>query len=72
MEYQNDNVTRLVQASLVDPANLTEDDLAVIGQLTTQEIEMMIQIAQRAYGPGAEMIKSVDLRTGRLRICFPL
>jgi hypothetical protein len=40
------------------------EDTASIDALTTQEISMLIQIAQKTYGSGgSQMVKSADLRT---------
>jgi hypothetical protein len=72
MVPQSDNVTRLAQAGLLEPANLSAEDIALIDTLTNQEVSMVIQIAQKTYGSDAQMVKSADLRTGLLRICFPL
>ncbi len=66
------NIARLYEAKLVDPANLTADDVALIGQFSQREIDMMIQIAQKAYGSDVEMIKVSGGRSGTVKICLPL
>jgi len=66
------NVSRLHQAKLVNPSNLTADDIALIDKFSLSEIDMMIQIARKAYGNDAEIVKLVQTESGKLRICFPL
>jgi len=66
------NIARLQEAQLINPETLTVDDIALIEQFTSAEIEMMIHIAAKAYGSDVEIIKLLDTKSGRLRICFPL
>jgi hypothetical protein len=66
------NVTKLAQAGLVTVANLSDQDLAVINELSDAEVTTLISIAQRLYPDNPSLMKEVDLAAGEIRLMVPL
>lgn len=68
----NNNLDRLVAAGILEAQNLSQQDRATINDLTPDEVTTLIQIATRAYPDDRTAVQIANLRTGRLRIMFPL
>ena len=66
------NVDAFVSAGLVAAEFLTTEDRDLLNGLSQQEVQTLIELAQRVYSTDPSAAKVVDLRTGRLRICIPL
>ncbi|MGH9372077.1 MAG: aroma-sacti cluster domain-containing protein [Vicinamibacterales bacterium] len=65
-------VQQLVEAGIVDTSFLTDDDLAVLQELTQQEVNVLIQVATRLYPDARSLLKTHDLKAGAVRLCVPL
>jgi hypothetical protein len=61
-----------VEAGLIQVSNLDSNDLAVIEQLTDDEVTVLIQVAVRLYPEVRGIVKLGDLQQGELRLCVPL
>jgi hypothetical protein len=66
------NVSMLAAAGLVNAANLTTEDQAVIAQLSEAEVTTLISIATRLYPDKRTMLKEHDLLEGVIRLFVPL
>lgn len=66
------NIKALVDAGLIQAANLTNEDRELIDRLSDQEVRTLIDVARRLYPGDPTVLKVVDLRSGRPRICIPL
>lgn len=65
------NVQRLIDAGIVS-SDLSESDQEMIDQLTELEVTTLIGVATRLYPNDPMAVKIEDLRSGQLRIFFPL
>jgi len=72
MPVTNDNMQRLAGAGIIQAENVTDEQRAVIDELSHNEVTVLIQVAARLYSDDPTAITVANLRTGRLRILFPL
>ena len=68
----NDNITRLEDAGLLEPSSLTGADREKIEELTSGEVTLLIQVAKKLYPDDPSVLRTTNLKTGKLRIMFPL
>jgi hypothetical protein len=68
----NNNMERLAGAGIIDAANVTAAEREVIDALTHNEVTVLMQVAARLYADDPTALTVANLRTGRLRILFPL
>jgi hypothetical protein len=68
----DNNMQRLVGAGIIEAANVDDEQLAVINQLTHNEVTVLIDVAVRLYADDPAAMTVANLLTGRLKILFPL
>jgi len=71
MPQQSSNAQRLAEAGIIS-TEVTGTDLAVIDQLSEQEVTILIGVATRLYSANPAAVKVQDLMSGQFRIMFPL
>lgn len=66
------NIKMLAEAGLLSPTELTSEDHNVIGQLTNDEVAVLIEVARRLYPDDHSIVRIGGLLTGNVRMCLPL